>query len=75
MLPGGGLEDNESEEENNEEVLDLMLKYNFITVESTDKLIEQNKLQINNIESVLEKYRGINTKTVIGDEEYVESSE
>ena len=65
----------EDAEEFNLKSLDLFLKYDIISIESVDKLIEQNKLQINNIESVLEKYRGTNTETVNGDEEYVESSE
>ena len=39
--------DAKSTEENNEKVLDLMLKYDFITVKSVDKLIEQKKVFVN----------------------------
>lgn len=38
--------------------LDLFLKYNIITVESTDKLIEQGKLKIDGVDELLNKYRG-----------------
>ena len=41
----------------NLETLDLFLKYKVITVESTETLIEQKKLDIKNIDSVLDKYR------------------
>ena len=41
----------------NLETLDLFLKYKVITVESTETLIEQKKLDIKNIDSVLNKYR------------------
>lgn len=41
----------------NLETLDLFLKYNIVTVDSIDKLVEKDKLQIDNIESVLKKYR------------------
>lgn len=43
----------------NLEALDLLLKYKVTTVESVDVLVEQNKIQINNIESVLIRYREI----------------
>jgi len=43
----------------NRETLDLFLKYDIITVENVDKLIEQDKLKINNVESVLSKYREV----------------
>ena len=46
-----------SAEEFNLETLDLFLKYKIISIESVDKLVERNKLQIDNIESVLQKYR------------------
>lgn len=41
----------------NLEALNLLLKHKVITIESVDKLIEKDKLQINNIESVLKNYR------------------
>ena len=41
----------------NKETLDLFLKYDVITVESVDKLIEQDKLKIDNVEEILSKYR------------------
>lgn len=47
----------ENHEELNLEALDLLLKYDATTVESIDILVEKNKIQINNIESVLMKYR------------------
>ena len=48
--------ENDDEEENNEAVLDLMLKYDFITVESTDKLIEQKRILVNSSDFI-DKYR------------------
>ena len=39
------------------ETLDLFLKYDVITVESVDYLVEKDKLKIDNIESILSKYR------------------
>lgn len=47
----------ENAEEFNLKSLDLFLKYDIISIESVDKLVENKKLQINNIESVLQKYR------------------
>ena len=42
----------------NLQMLDIMLKYNIITIDSVDSLIEQNKLgDIKNLNSVLDKYR------------------
>lgn len=41
----------------NRETLDLFLKYDIITVESVDKLVEKDKLKVNNIEEILKKYR------------------
>lgn len=41
----------------NLEALDLLLKYKVVTVKSVDVLVEKDKLMINNIESVLIKYR------------------
>lgn len=46
----------------NLEALDVLLKYNIITVKSVDKLVESDKLQINGIENVLAKYRNNNNK-------------
>lgn len=37
--------------------LDLFLSYDIVTIQSVDKLVEKNKLVIDNIDSVLEKYR------------------
>lgn len=42
----------------NRETLDLFLKYDVITVESVDKLIENDKLKIDNVQEILNKYRG-----------------
>lgn len=41
----------------NLDTLDLLLKYKVTTPEAIDDLVEENKIQINNIESVLKKYR------------------
>lgn len=45
-----------SASENNKEVLDLMLKYDFVTVKSVDKLIESNKIIVSD-DSFIDKYR------------------
>lgn len=47
---------NKSTEEVNKEALDVMLKYEIITVESADKLIEKNKIEIKD-KSFIDKYR------------------
>lgn len=48
---------NNNAEDFNKEVLNLFLKYDVVKVESIDKLVEKEKLQINNIEDVLGPYR------------------
>lgn len=48
---------NSSAEQFNKEVLDLFLKYDVVKVSSIDKLVEKDKLRINNIEEILKKYR------------------
>lgn len=48
---------NNNAEQFNKEVLNLFLKYDIVKVESIDKLVEKEKLQINNIEDVLAPYR------------------
>lgn len=50
-------DNNSNAEQFNKEVLDLFLKYDVVKVESIDKLIEKEKLQINNIEEILAPYR------------------
>lgn len=50
-------EETTSPSEFNRETLDLFLKYDIITVESVDYLVEKDKLKIDNIESILIKYR------------------
>lgn len=50
-------ESNTSANQFNLETLDLFLKYNIITIDSVDKLVEKNKLVIDNINSVLKNYR------------------
>ncbi len=50
-------DNNSNAEEFNKEVLDLFLKYDVVKVESIDKLVEKDKIQINNIEEILMKYR------------------
>ena len=34
------------------------MKYDILSVKSADKLIKDNKLKINGVESVINKYRG-----------------
>lgn len=41
----------------NLETLDLFLKYKVVSVEAVDKLVEKDKISINGIETVLNKYR------------------
>ena len=41
----------------NREALDILLKYEVITVDSTEKLIENEKIKIPGVESILAKYR------------------
>lgn len=48
-------EDNTSSEEFNDEALDLMLKYKVVTVDSVEKLIDLNKIEVNDY--ILDKYR------------------
>lgn len=50
-------DNNSNAEQFNKEVLDLFLKYDIVKVESIDKLVEREKLQINNIEEILAPYR------------------
>lgn len=50
-------DNNKNAEEFNKEVLELFLKYDVVKVSSIDKLIEKGKLQINNVEEILMKYR------------------
>lgn len=50
---------NKDANEFNLEALDLFLKYDIISVESVDKLVEKEKLKIDNIETVLAKYREV----------------
>lgn len=48
--------ENKSNSKVNEEAMDLMLKYDIITVESAEKLIEKNKVNIDN-DNFLDKYK------------------
>lgn len=50
-------ENTDSPNEFNKETLDLLLKYEVVTIESIDQLIEDDKLKIDNIEEVLVNYR------------------
>lgn len=52
-------DNNKNAEAFNKEVLDLFLKYDVVKVSSIDKLVEKGKLQINNIEEILMKYREV----------------
>ncbi len=49
-------DENISSETKNERILDVMLKHKFVTVESADKLIEKNKITVND-KSFIDKYR------------------
>lgn len=49
--------DTSSTNEFNQEALDILLKYDITTVDSIDKLIEKNKITINNVDVILNKYR------------------
>lgn len=54
------LKDKFKEDETNDfnlAALDILLKYKVVTVERIDKLVESDKLQIDNIESVIRNYR------------------
>lgn len=50
-------DNNRNAEQFNKEVLILFLKYDIVKVESIDKLVEKEKIQINNIEEILAPYR------------------
>lgn len=50
-------DNNETKEEYSRKSLDILLKHNITTVESVDKLIENGKLEIENADSILDKYR------------------
>ena len=50
-------EDSTSPDEFNKEALDVLLKNKIVSVESVDLLIKKDKLDIKNIEDVLEDYR------------------
>ena len=47
---------NKTNKQINEESLDLMLKYDVITVQSAERLINNNKIEVNN-KSFIEKYK------------------
>ncbi len=49
-------QETDSKEQYNYEAMDILLKNKIITVDTTRKLIDQEKLSINNIEVLLEKY-------------------
>jgi len=49
--------DNSSKDEFNKDSLDILLKNDIITIESTEKLINKGKLKINDSKTILDKYR------------------
>lgn len=49
--------DQSSNEEFNKEALEVLLKNNIVEVESIDKLVEKKKINIDNINIILDKYR------------------
>ncbi|MDD3187297.1 MAG: CvpA family protein [Bacilli bacterium] len=50
-------QDSTSSTEFNKEAIELFLKYKVISVESVEKLAEKGKLNIDNMDSILEQYR------------------
>ena len=44
-------------EEFNKDALKLLLEYRVVDVKSVDKLVERNKIKINDIEEILNDYR------------------
>lgn len=44
-------------EEFNKETLDLFLKYNVVSIDSIETLVNKDKLKINNIDEILNKYK------------------
>jgi len=48
---------NLNEEQYNRESLDILLKYEVTSVESVEKLIEKDKLKMNNVDDILNNYR------------------
>ena len=48
---------NISNEEYNKESLNILLKYNITNVETIDKLIQNGKLKINDVDNILNNYR------------------
>ena len=49
--------ENNSKDEYNKDALDILLKYNLITVDSANKLVEQGKLDFNGVNDVIDNYR------------------
>lgn len=49
--------DGKNTEKVNSEVLDILLKYDIITVKSTEKLLKENKIHVSNPDEILNKYR------------------
>ena len=49
--------ENNNEEEYNKEALDILLKYELITVDSADELVKKGKLDFNGANEVIDKYR------------------
>ena len=47
----------EDKNQYNLDTLDVLLKYNITKVETVDRLVEKNKIQLVNIDLVLSKYR------------------
>jgi hypothetical protein len=41
----------------NRETLDLFLKYDVVSVDSINKLVEKDKLKIDNIDEIINKYK------------------
>lgn len=43
----------------NLETIDILMKYDILSYESANKLVNDKKLRINGVESIIEKYRGV----------------
>ena len=50
-------EKSSNSEEFNKDALKVLLEYKVVDVKSVDKLVERNKIKINDIEEILKDYR------------------
>lgn len=52
-----GYKNNQDKDKLNQDGLDILLKYNVISVDNANKLIENDKLKISNAKDIINKYR------------------